>query len=85
MTPRPLNARSEATLSITCARSMRPGLGLGMNRNLEVPLDLGDGLQWFRVLSLGGGRDQSDRVEVRVQAIGDPIPARPLRPAPDGE
>lgn len=85
MNPHPPNTRPKATLGITRAQSMRPCLGLGMNRNLEVPLDLGGGLRWFRVLSLGGGRDQPDRVEVRVQAIGDPVPARPLRPAPDGE
>lgn len=85
MTSRPLNTRPETNLDITRAQSMRPDLGLGMNRNLEVPLDLGDGLQWLRVLSLGGGCDDPDRVAVRVQAIGDSVPARPLRPAPDGE
>lgn len=69
------NKRSETVLRISHAQSLRPGLGLGVTRNLEIPFDTRDGLRWGRVLSMGGGCDDPDHVQVRVQAIDDLIPA----------
>jgi hypothetical protein len=65
------NSRPTRVLRIGAAQSLLPGFGLALGPSLETSLDLGDGRRRYRILAMGGRRDDPDRVEVRLQSVDD--------------